>query len=70
MTRDQIDQQLAVFRDRFGPAVLAKLEGEELLPRMHGVPTPKLVAWPIGSNSRTMTSSRATALEVLAVARR
>jgi 5-methylcytosine-specific restriction protein B len=36
MTPDQINQQLALFRDKFSPAVLAKLEGEELLQRMHG----------------------------------
>src|SRR5437762_14186254 len=41
MTPDQIDQQLAIFRDKFGPAVLSKLDGEELLLCMHGRSDPE-----------------------------
>ena len=36
MTPTQIEQQTALFRDRFGPAVLRGLDGEALLRLMHG----------------------------------
>ncbi|MGJ4916165.1 AAA family ATPase [Bradyrhizobium sp. HKCCYLRH2060] len=36
LTPSQIEQQTALFRDRFGPAVLRELDGEALLRRMHG----------------------------------
>jgi 5-methylcytosine-specific restriction protein B len=36
MTSTQIDRQLALFRERFGPDVLRKLDGEALLQLMHG----------------------------------
>ena len=36
MTAAQIEQQIALFRDRFGPAVLRELDGEALLRVMHG----------------------------------
>ena len=36
MSRSQIDQQTALFRDRFGPEVLRGLDGEPLLRLMHG----------------------------------
>ncbi len=35
-TRLQIEQQTALFRERFGPAVLRDLDGEALLRLMHG----------------------------------
>jgi 5-methylcytosine-specific restriction protein B len=35
-TPAQLDQQIALFRDRFGPAVLRQLDGEALLRLMHG----------------------------------
>jgi 5-methylcytosine-specific restriction protein B len=35
-TPAQIEQQIALFRDRFGPAVLRQLDGEALLRLMHG----------------------------------
>lgn len=36
MTQSQITQQLALFAEQFGPAVLRGLDGEALLRRMHG----------------------------------
>jgi 5-methylcytosine-specific restriction enzyme B len=36
LTPVQIEQQTALFRDRFGPAVLRQLDGEALLRLMHG----------------------------------
>lgn len=36
LTRVQIEQQTALFRDRFGPGVLRQLDGEALLRLMHG----------------------------------
>jgi 5-methylcytosine-specific restriction protein B len=36
LTPLQIEQQTALFRDRFGPAVLRELDGEALLRLMHG----------------------------------
>lgn len=36
LTSMQIEQQTALFRDRFGPAVLQRLDGEALLKTMHG----------------------------------
>jgi hypothetical protein len=36
LTPLQIEQQTALFRDRFGPAVLRDLDGEALLRLMHG----------------------------------
>jgi len=36
LTPLQIEQQTALFRDRFGPAVLSELDGEALLRLMHG----------------------------------
>jgi|HubBroStandDraft_4_1064222.scaffolds.fasta_scaffold00671_2 5-methylcytosine-specific restriction protein B len=36
LTPVQIEQQTALFRDRFGPAVLSQLDGEALLRLMHG----------------------------------
>lgn len=36
LTPDQIKAQLTRFRDRFGPAVLQRLDGEALLELMHG----------------------------------
>jgi 5-methylcytosine-specific restriction enzyme B len=36
MTHVQIEQQIMLFRDRFGPAVLRGLDGEALLRLMHG----------------------------------
>jgi 5-methylcytosine-specific restriction protein B len=41
MTLEQINQQLALFRDMFGPAALANLDGEDLLLRMHGRADPE-----------------------------
>lgn len=35
MTAAQIDQQIGLFRDRFGPAVLRQIDGEALLKLMH-----------------------------------
>ena len=35
-TPAQLEQQIALFRDRFGPAVLRQLDGEALLRLMHG----------------------------------
>ena len=34
-TRQQLDESYAVFRERFGPSALAKLDGEALLNLMH-----------------------------------
>ena len=36
LTRPQIEQQTALFRERFGPSVLRDLDGEALLRLMHG----------------------------------
>ena len=36
LTSLQIEQQTALFRERFGPAVLRDLDGEALLRLMHG----------------------------------
>jgi 5-methylcytosine-specific restriction enzyme B len=36
MTVTQIDNQIALFRARFGPEVLRELDGEALLQLMHG----------------------------------
>jgi 5-methylcytosine-specific restriction protein B len=36
LTHSQIEQQTALFRERFGPAVLRDLDGEALLRLMHG----------------------------------
>lgn len=36
LTPLQIERQTALFRDRFGPAVLRELDGEALLRLMHG----------------------------------
>ena len=36
LTHLQIEQQTALFRERFGPAVLRDLDGEALLRLMHG----------------------------------
>ena len=36
LTRLQVEQQTALFRERFGPAVLRDLDGEALLRLMHG----------------------------------
>lgn len=36
MTSAQVDQQTALFRDRFGPSVLRSLDGEALLRQLHG----------------------------------
>jgi 5-methylcytosine-specific restriction enzyme B len=41
MTPEQIDRQFALFREKFGPEVLANLDGEELLLRMHGRADPE-----------------------------
>jgi 5-methylcytosine-specific restriction enzyme B len=41
LTPDQIEQQTALFRERFGPAVLRQLDGEDLLQLMHGRRSPE-----------------------------
>jgi hypothetical protein len=64
LTSLQIEQQTALFRDRFGPAVLRELNGEALLRLM------KLGAWLIGWSSRTMMSSPATNSAELVVGQR
>jgi 5-methylcytosine-specific restriction protein B len=42
MTPELIERQLALFREKFGPEVLANLDGEELLRRMHGRADPEV----------------------------